>query len=74
MTTKWLEFDMDRLTAADKRQIGGVFITFLVYIVPMLLFRSAKDFHRFANKPETIIVFGLGVIIMGVSFWQMFAG
>lgn len=54
--------------------VGGVFITFLVYIVPMLLFRNAKDFHRFANKPETIIVFGLGVIIMGVSFWQMFAG
>ena len=54
--------------------VGGVFITFLVYIVPMLLFRNAKAFHRFANKPETIFVFVLGVIIMGVAIWQMFAG
>ncbi|OHQ52078.1 septum formation initiator [Corynebacterium sp. HMSC070H05] len=52
--------------------VGGVFITFLVYIVPMLLFRNAKAFHRFANKPETIFVFVLGVIIMGVAIWQMF--
>lgn len=52
--------------------VGGVFITFLVYIVPMLLFRNAKAFHRFANKPETIFVFTLGVIIMGVAIWQMF--
>ncbi|UBI09307.1 amino acid permease [Corynebacterium coyleae] len=54
--------------------VGGVFITFLVYIVPMLLFRNAKAFHRFANKPETIFVFTLGVIIMGVAIWQMFVG
>ena len=54
--------------------VGGVFITFLVYIVPMLLFRNAKAFRRFANKPETIFVFVLGVIIMGVAIWQMFAG
>lgn len=52
--------------------VGGVFITFLVYIVPMLLFRNAKAFRRFANKPETIFVFTLGVIIMGVAIWQMF--
>lgn len=52
--------------------VGGVFITFLVYIVPMLLFRNAKAFRRFANKPETIFVFVLGVIIMGVAIWQMF--
>ena len=52
--------------------VGGVFIAFLVYIVPMLLFRNAKAFRRFANKPETIFVFVLGVIIMGVAIWQMF--
>lgn len=54
--------------------VGGVFITFLVYIVPMLLFRYAKDYQRYANKPETWFVFVLGVIIMGVAIWQMFAG
>ena len=54
--------------------VGGVFITFLVYIVPMLLFRYAKDYKRYANKPETWFVFVLGVIIMGVAIWQMVAG
>ena len=54
--------------------VGGVFITFLVYIVPMLLFRYAKDYQRYANKPETWFVFVLGVVIMGVAIWQMFAG
>ena len=32
--------------------VGGVFITFLVYIVPMLLFRNAKAFRRFAKNPK----------------------
>ena len=54
--------------------VGGVFITFLVCIVPMLLFRYAKDYQRYANKPETWFVFVLGVVIMGVAIWQMFAG
>ena len=52
--------------------IGGVFITFLVYIVPMLLFRYSRDFRRFANRPDTWFVFVLGVLIMGVAIWQMF--
>lgn len=54
--------------------VGGVFITFLVYIVPMLLFRYAMDYQRYANKPETWFVFVLGIVIMGVANWQMFAG
>ena len=54
--------------------VGGVFITFLVYIVPMLLFRYAKDYKRYANKPETWFVFVLGTVIMCVAIWQMFAG
>ena len=54
--------------------VGGVFITFLVYIVPMLLFRYAKDYQRYANKPETWFVFVLGIVIMCVAVWQMFAG
>ena len=53
--------------------VGGIFITFLVYIVPMLLFRHAKNYRRFANTPETWGVFILGIVIMGVAIWQMFA-
>ena len=53
--------------------IGGIFITFLVYIVPMLLFRNAKAYRHYANLPETWLVFVLGLVIMAVAVWQMLA-
>lgn len=51
--------------------IGGIFITFLVYIVPMLLFRNAKAYRHYANLPETWFV--LGLVIIAVAVWQMLA-
>lgn len=50
-----------------------IFITFLVYIVPMLLFRNAKAYRHYANLPETWFVFVLGLVIMAVAVWQMLA-
>lgn len=54
--------------------VGGIFMTFLVYIVPTLLFRKAKAFRHYANRPSTLFVGLMGVIIMGVTVWQMFNG
>lgn len=53
--------------------VGGIFITLLVYIVPMLLFRHATAFRHYAKQPEAIFVFVLGVIIVCVTVWQMIA-
>lgn len=48
-----------------------IFVTFLVYIVPMLLFRNAKAYRHYANLPETWFV--LGLVIMAVAVRQMLA-
>lgn len=53
--------------------VGGIFITLLVYIVPMLLFRHATAFRHYANQPEALFVFGLGIVIICVTVWQMVA-
>lgn len=54
--------------------VGGIFVTFLVYLVPNLLFRKAKAFRHYANRPGTLFVGIVGVIIMGVTVWQMVTG
>lgn len=51
--------------------VGGVFMTFLIYIVPVLLFRKATAFKHYARRPDTIVVGVMGVVIMAVSVWQM---
>lgn len=53
--------------------IGGIFMTFLVYLVPFLLFRKAKAYAHYANRPDAIFVGVMGVVIMAVSVWQIFA-
>ena len=53
--------------------VGGVFIAFLLYIVPMLLFRNATAYKHYANRLETWFVFLLGIIIVAVALWQAFA-
>lgn len=54
--------------------VGGIFITFLVYLVPSLLFRRATAFKHYANRPDTIFVGVMGAIIMAVAIWQLFQG
>ena len=52
--------------------VGGIFVAFLVYIVPNLLFNKATAFKHYARRPDTIFVLIMGLIIMGVTIWQMF--
>ena len=54
--------------------VGGVFVAFLVYIMPALLFAKATAFKHYARRPDTIFVFVLGLVIMGVTVWDMVAG
>lgn len=53
--------------------VGGVFIAFLLYIVPMLLFRNAIAYKHYANRVETWFVFLMGIVIICVAVWQIFA-
>ncbi|WP_179948290.1 amino acid permease [Corynebacterium liangguodongii] len=52
--------------------IGGIFMTFLVYLVPFLLFRKAKAFAHYAHRPDALFVGFMGAVIMAVSVWEMF--
>lgn len=51
--------------------VGGLFMTFLVYLVPTLLFRKATAFRHYANRPDTLFVGVMGVVIMAITVWQM---
>ena len=51
--------------------VGGIFVAFLVYIVPTLLFRKATAYKHYANRPDTIFVGIMGVLIVGVTIWDM---
>lgn len=53
--------------------VGGVFIAFLLYIVPMLLYRNAIAYKHYANRVETWFVFLMGIVIICVAVWQIFA-
>ena len=54
--------------------VGGIFVAFLVYIMPALLFAKATAFKHYARRPDTIFVFVIGLVIMGVTVWDMIAG
>jgi len=54
--------------------VGGIFVAFLVYIMPGLLFNKAIAFKHYARRPDTIFVFALGLVIMGVTVWNIAAG
>ncbi|MDN8626256.1 septum formation initiator [Corynebacterium ureicelerivorans] len=54
--------------------VGGIFVAFLVYIMPALLFAKATAFKHYARRPDTIFVFVLGLVNMGVTVWGMIAG
>ena len=51
--------------------VGGIFVAFLVYLVPTLLFRKATAYKHYANRPDTIFVGVMGVIIVGVTIWDL---
>ena len=54
--------------------VGGIFVAFLVYIMPALLFAKATAFKHYARRPDTIFVFVLGLVNMGVTVWGMITG
>ena len=47
--------------------VGGVFVAFLVYLIPLMLFRHVASLRTYAKKPETIIIFIMGLLIMSAS-------
>ncbi len=54
--------------------VGGIFVAFLVYITPALLFAKTTALKHYARRPDTIFVLVVGLVIMGVTVWDMIAG
>lgn len=54
--------------------VGGIFVSLLVYIMPVLLFHKATAFKHYARRPDTIFVLVMGLIIMAVTVWNMVRG
>ena len=52
--------------------VGGVFVAFLLYILPALLAFKATAFRHYARRPDTIFLLVMGSLILAVSIWGMF--
>lgn len=52
--------------------VGGIFMAFLLFILPALLAVKATAFRHYAFRPDTIFVFIVGVLAVGVSIIQLF--
>ena len=52
--------------------VGGIFVAFLVYLVPVYMFKKLDAFSKFKNDPWNYFVFGMGIVIMAVTVWNMF--
>ncbi|MDU3174807.1 MAG: aromatic amino acid transport family protein [Corynebacterium striatum] len=52
--------------------VGGIFVAFLVYLVPVYMFKKFDAYSKFKNDPWNYFVFGMGIVIMAVTVWNMF--
>lgn len=51
--------------------VSGVFVAFIVYIVPVYMFKKLDVYTKFRNDPWNYFVFGMGVLIMAVTIWDL---
>ncbi|MDY3127394.1 MAG: aromatic amino acid transport family protein [Corynebacterium sp.] len=51
--------------------IGGLILAFIVGMLPFLVFATTKHMRKYARKPETILVFCIGVILAGTTIWDL---
>lgn len=47
--------------------VGGVFVAFLVYLLPVYMFKKLDVYERFKNDKWNYFVFGMGLVIMTVA-------
>ena len=51
--------------------VGGIFVAFLVYLVPVYMFKKIDDYSQFKNDIWNYFVFGMGLVIMAVTVWNL---
>ena len=51
--------------------VSGVFVAFIVYLVPVYMFKKLDVYKKFRNDPWNYFVFGMGVLIMAVTIWDL---
>ena len=51
--------------------VSGVFVAFIVYLVPVYMFKKLDVYKQFRNDPWNYFVFGMGLLIMAVTIWDM---
>lgn len=44
--------------------VGGIFVAFLVYLLPIILFKKVRVYEKFRNDPVNYFVFFMGLIVM----------
>ena len=51
--------------------VGGIFVAFLVYLVPVYMFKKVDDYSQFKNDIWNYFVFCMGLVIMAVTVWNL---
>ena len=51
--------------------VSGVFVAFIVYLVPVYMFKKLNVYKQFRNDPWNYFVFCMGLLIMAVTIWDM---
>lgn len=52
--------------------VGGIFVVFLVYWLPVYIFKTVPEYKRFGRDPWNYFVVGMGVLTVGVTVWNLF--
>ncbi len=51
--------------------VSGVFVAFIVYLVPVYMFKKLDVYKQFRTDPWNYFVFGMGLLIMTVTIWDL---
>lgn len=51
--------------------VGGIFVAFLVYLLPVYMFKKFDDYSQFKDDIWNYFVFGMGLVIMAVTVWNL---
>ena len=51
--------------------VGGIFVAFLVYLLPVYMFKKVGAYSQFKNDIWNYFVFGMGLLIIAVTIWNL---
>ena len=51
--------------------VGGIFVAFLVYLLPVYMFKKVDAYFQFKNDIWNYFVFGMGLLIIAVTIGNL---